>query len=190
MMNGYISKVMSLASKMRMHCDSITDVADVEKILQSLIPKFDYIICSIEEANNVEDMQIDELQSFLLVHEQKLNRTSAIEEMTTLKISTPGETSSSRGRGQRRGKGCGRGSRERSGGDGRSADLVRDDYDNKGKRHFDKSKVECYRYECLGHYKNECYTRLQKEKRDQSNIAEKREEETLLMSFHDIKVAD
>ena len=190
MMNGYISKVMSLASKMRMHCDSITDVADVEKILQSLIPKFDYIICSIEEANNVEDMQIDELQSFLLVHEQKLNRTSAIEEMTTLKISTPGETSSSRGRGQRRGKGCGRGSRERSGGDGRSADLVRDDYDNKGKRHFDKSKVECYRYECLGHYKNECYTRLQKEKRDQSNIAEKREEETLLMSFHDMKVAD
>ena len=69
--------------------------------------------------------------------------------MTSLKIFTPGETSSSRGRGQRRGRGRGRGGRERSGDVGRSADLVRDDYDNKGKRHFDKSKVECYKYEHL-----------------------------------------
>ncbi|XP_022989543.1 uncharacterized protein LOC111486606 [Cucurbita maxima] len=139
--NDYIGKVISLASKMRMHGGSITDVAVVEKILRSLTPKFDYIVCSIEEANNVEEMQIDELQSSLLVHEQRLNRTSAIEEMTVLKISTPSEISSSRGRGQRRGRGRERGSRERSGDVGRSADLVRNDYDNKGKRHFDKSKV-------------------------------------------------
>ena len=68
-MNDYIDKVMSLASTMRMHGDSIMDVAVVENILQSLTPKFDYIICSIEEANNVKDMQINELQSSLLVHE-------------------------------------------------------------------------------------------------------------------------
>ena len=135
-------------------------------------------------------MQIDELQSSLLVHEQRLNCTSAIKKMTALKISIPSETSSSRGRGQRRGRGRGRGSRERSGDVGRSADLVRDDYDNKGKRDFDKSKVECYRCGRLGHYKNECYTRLQKEKRDQSNFVERREEATLLMSFHAMKVAD
>ena len=98
--NDYIGKVMSLASKMRMHGDSITNVAVVEKILRALTPKIDYIVCSIEEANNVEEMQIDELQSSLLVHEQRLNRTSAIEEMTALKISTPSETSSPRGRGK------------------------------------------------------------------------------------------
>ena len=164
-MNDYIGKVISLASKMRMHGDSITDVAVVEKILRSLTPKFDYIVSSIEEANYVEEMQIDELQSSLLVHEQRLNRTSAIEEMTALKISTPGESSSPRGRGQRRGRGRGRGSRERSGDVGRSVDLARNDYENKGKRHFDKSKVECYRCGRLGHYKNECYTRLAPKKR-------------------------
>ena len=58
--NDYIGKGMSLASKMRIHGDSITDVVVVEKILRSLTPKFAYIICSIEEANNVEEMQIDE----------------------------------------------------------------------------------------------------------------------------------
>ena len=68
-MNDYSDTVMSLASTMRMHGDSIMDVAVVENILQSLTPKFDYIICSIEEANNVKDMQINELQSSLLVHE-------------------------------------------------------------------------------------------------------------------------
>ena len=112
------------------------------------------------------------MKSSLLVHEQKLNRTSAIEEMKALKVSTPGEASSSRGRGQRRGRGHGRGGREKNGYVGRSADLVRDDYDNKGKRHFDKSKVECYRCGRPGHCKNECYTRLKKEKRDQANFAE------------------
>ena len=66
-----------------MHGDSITDVAVVKFFLRSLTPKLDYIVCSIEETNNVEDMQIDELRSSLLVHEQKLNRTSAIEEKTT-----------------------------------------------------------------------------------------------------------
>ena len=71
-MNDYIGKVMSLASQMRMHGDSITDVAGVEKIQRSRTPKLDYIVSSIEEANNVEEMQIDELQSSLLVHEQRL----------------------------------------------------------------------------------------------------------------------
>ena len=113
-----------------------------------------------------------------------------MEEMTALKISTPSETSSSRGRGQRRSRDRGRGGQERSGDVGRLADLVRDNYDNKDKRHFDKSKVECYRYGRLRHYRNECYTRLQKDKRDESNFVQKREEETLLMSFHAMKVAD
>ena len=107
-MNNYFGKVISLANKMRMQGDSISDVEVVEKILRSLTPKFYYIVCSSEEANNVEKMQIDELQSSLLVHEQKPNRTSAIQEMTALQISTLGEASSSRGRGQGTSKGRGR----------------------------------------------------------------------------------
>ena len=53
-----------------------------------------------------------------------------------------------------------------------------------------EKELECYRCGYLGDYKNECYTRLQKEKRDQSNFVEKREEETFLMSFHAMKVVD
>ena len=35
--------------------------------------RFDYVICSIEESNNLDTLTIDELQSSLMVHEQRLN---------------------------------------------------------------------------------------------------------------------
>jgi len=34
--------------------------------------KFDYIVYSIEESNNLAEMTIDELQSSLLVHKQRI----------------------------------------------------------------------------------------------------------------------
>jgi hypothetical protein len=44
----------------------------VEKILRSMPQKFNYVVCSIEESNDVTTLWIDELQSSLLVHEQRM----------------------------------------------------------------------------------------------------------------------
>ncbi|CAL9019603.1 unnamed protein product [Prunus brigantina] len=55
------------------HGDKLDDVAITETILRSIAPKFDYVMCSIEESNNIDEMSIDELQSSLLVHEQRIN---------------------------------------------------------------------------------------------------------------------
>ncbi|KAI5317391.1 hypothetical protein L3X38_037098 [Prunus dulcis] len=65
---------------MRSSGGTMEEVKVVEKILRSLTPKFDYVICSIKESKNVAEMRIDELQSFLLVHEQRLSRTNTKEE--------------------------------------------------------------------------------------------------------------
>ncbi|XP_024178936.1 uncharacterized protein LOC112184946 [Rosa chinensis] len=100
--NEYFSRTMAIANKMRLQGDSMTDVTIVEKILRSMTPKFDYIVCSIEESNDVDELSIDELQSSLLVHEQKLNRSSTTTEEQALNVSTFAESSSSRGRGQGR----------------------------------------------------------------------------------------
>lgn len=43
----------------------------VEKVLRSMTPRFNYVVCSIEESNNVNNLAIDGLQSSLLVHEQR-----------------------------------------------------------------------------------------------------------------------
>ncbi|CAI9787681.1 unnamed protein product [Fraxinus pennsylvanica] len=72
----YFSRVMAVANKMRVYGDVMTDVTVVEKILRSLTDKFNYIVCAIEESKDIDAMSIDELQSSLIVHEQKFNRHS------------------------------------------------------------------------------------------------------------------
>jgi hypothetical protein len=88
--------------------------------------KFNYVVCSIEESNDVTTLSIDELQSSLLVHEQRMKGQKDHIEEQALKVSNTG-----RGRGRSTSRGRGRGRQSR--------DLV-----------------ECYKCHKLGHYNNEC----------------------------------
>lgn len=195
----YFSRTMSIANKMQMNGESITNVAIVEKILRSMTPRFDYIVCTIEESNNVDELTIDELQSSLLVHEQKVNRSTTKEEQA-LKSSTHYESSSSRGRGRGRSRGRGgRGNRDGGRPHGASvekADDIRDSNSQsrgRGRRQqYDKFNIECFRCHKFGHYRSECYTKLpkDKEKEEKSNFVEKQEAETLLMACHIKEEAD
>ena len=54
----------------------------------------DYIVCSIEESKDIDTLTIDELQSSLLVHEQRMS--SHVEEEHALKI-THGDQPRGRG---------------------------------------------------------------------------------------------
>ncbi|KAK9941415.1 hypothetical protein M0R45_018018 [Rubus argutus] len=188
----YFSKTMAIANKMRLHGDTMTDVTIVEKILRSMTSKFDYVVCSIEESNDIDQMSIDELQSSLLVHEQKLNRSSSTtSEEQALKASTFAESSSSRGRGRGRDRGRGRGGRGNRDGSRQQLSFKNEYHSQsrgRGRDHyFDKSNIECFRCHKIGHYRSECNVKLpfDKEKGEKSNFVEKKEEqETLLMAFH------
>ncbi|KAJ6989745.1 hypothetical protein NC653_018288 [Populus alba x Populus x berolinensis] len=54
------------------HGECMEQIVIIEKILRSMTAKFDYVVCSIEESNNLAEMTINELQSSLLVHEQRM----------------------------------------------------------------------------------------------------------------------
>ncbi|KAM1155777.1 hypothetical protein ACFX13_027213 [Malus domestica] len=114
-------------SKIRSNGGTMEEVKVMEKIVRSSTPTFNYIVCSIEEVKDVAKLRVDELQSSLLVHEQRLNRTTASEEQIALKASTFSESSSSLG-GIRYGR-SGKGGRGHRGG-GRSG-------------HRDDSKSPC-----------------------------------------------
>ncbi|KAE8656273.1 hypothetical protein F3Y22_tig00117005pilonHSYRG00292 [Hibiscus syriacus] len=103
---SYCAKTMEISNKMRFHGEKMEDVTILEKILRSLTPKFDYVVCSIEESKDIDTFSLDELRSSLLVHEQKMNRSSTSEEQA-LKASTFTHFSNSRGRGTGRGRGRG-----------------------------------------------------------------------------------
>lgn len=72
----YISRVMLVANNMRNFGEDMKDVKIVEKVLRTLSEKFNYIVCSIEESKDIDVLSVDELQSSLVVHEQKFRRNS------------------------------------------------------------------------------------------------------------------
>ncbi|XP_020267042.1 uncharacterized protein LOC109842597 [Asparagus officinalis] len=72
----YFAKVMDVANKMRSNGEEMPDSKVVEKVLRTLTERFTYVVVSIEESKDTGSMSIDELQSSLVVHEQKFKRTS------------------------------------------------------------------------------------------------------------------
>ncbi|XP_073265803.1 uncharacterized protein [Populus alba] len=159
--DGYFSRTLAIANRMRIHGDKMEDVTIIEKILRSMSAKFNYVVCSIEESHNIEELLIDKLQSSLLLHEQRM--VSIIPEEQVLKVSMNGGVLS---RGYGRGRSWGRGGTGR-GGRGRG-------YDQKP---FDKSRVQCYNCHRYGHYQYECT-----DKEEKVNLVEAEAEEEMLFN--------
>ena len=70
----YFSRMMTIVNKIWIHGDKTEDTIVVEKILRSLTTKFNFVACVIEEAHDIEELSLDELQSSLLVQEKKINQ--------------------------------------------------------------------------------------------------------------------
>jgi hypothetical protein len=151
----YFAKVMTVASKMRIYGEQMRDVTIMEKILRPLTDRFNYIVCSIEEYKDIDVLSIDELQSLLIVHEQKFQKHNMEEQ--ALKV-----TSEDRFYGRGQGRGAPRG-----GGRGR------------GRYAFNKTTMECYKCHKLGHFQYE-YPTVNKE----ANYAELNNEEEILLMSH------
>ncbi|XP_076915955.1 uncharacterized protein LOC143575462 [Bidens hawaiensis] len=131
----YFGRVLTVSNQMRSNGESMTDVKIVEKILRTLTEKYMYMVVSIEESKNIEEMTVDELQSTLVVHERKFKKVEK-EDEHMLKMED-GENSSMRSRGRGRGSPGGRGR-------------------GRGRPAFNKETIECYKYHQLGHFAYEC----------------------------------
>ncbi|PSS16340.1 Endonuclease, partial [Actinidia chinensis var. chinensis] len=161
--DDYFGRNLIIANKMRIHGEKMDDVVIIEKILRSMTSKYDYIVCSIEESNDLDSLSIDELQSSLLVHEQRISR-HAVDEQALQISHGPQQGGRGGGRGTYRGRGRGTG---------------------RGRFEFDKSTIECYNCHEFGHFQWECPKRANKQT---ANYVEAKEE-MLLMALVDFKEA-
>lgn len=158
--NNFFARTLTIANKMKAHGETMSQTIINEKVLRSMTSKFDYVVCSIEESNDLNTMTIDELQSSLLVHEQRMHGHRGEEQV--LKVTHEDNSSKGRGRGVFKGRGRGR-----------------------GKQPFNKTTIECFKCHRLGHFQYECPS-----EENGANYAELDEgEELLLMSYVELNHA-
>lgn len=61
-------------NKMHVHGEKMENTIVIRKILLLITSKFIYVVCSIEESKDLDDLSIGELQGSMLVHEKKINQ--------------------------------------------------------------------------------------------------------------------
>ena len=71
-MDNYFSWILTIVNKMKVQREKMEQIIITEKILRSMTSIFAYVVCSIEKSNDLSQFTIDELQSSLLVHEQRM----------------------------------------------------------------------------------------------------------------------
>lgn len=152
---AYFGRVMEVANDMRNCGEDMKDVAIVEKILRSLTENFSFVVCSIEESKDIDQLSVDELQASLHIHEGKVIEKKVEEQV----LQVENEHKYARGRGNWRGR-------------GRSSYRGR----GRGRSSVDRSAITCFTCEKKGHYSFECT--------EKANYVEFDEEEELLLMAH------
>ncbi|XP_058754911.1 uncharacterized protein LOC131628067 [Vicia villosa] len=97
LINNYFGRVMVISNDMRNCRENMDNVKIVEKILRTLTEKWNYTVCSIEEAKDIDELSVDALQSYLLVLEQKFKKEPDEEQALVVSYNEGG---SNRGRGR------------------------------------------------------------------------------------------
>ena len=150
--DSFLARTLTVVNKMKINGEDVQASTVVSKILRSLTPKFNHVVCAIEESNDIDTMSIDELHGSLLVQEQRMQGSQTEEQL--LRVSYDGKPGRGRGRSSYRG-GQGRG---------------------RGRMSPNKAIIECFKCHQLGHYQYECPDWEKK-----ANYAEQGEDEELLL---------
>lgn len=130
--NEYFSRTFPIANKMTCEGEKIEQTIIVEKVLRYMTIEFNYVVCSIEESNDVTTLSIDELQSSLLVHEHGMKITQEKEDVQVLNFA-----SYDRGGINNRGKGHG-------------------GFHGHGRGRLSIDQIQCYKCHKIRHYQSEC----------------------------------
>ncbi|XP_070057543.1 uncharacterized protein [Nicotiana tomentosiformis] len=107
--SNYCSKVKAVVNQLGRYGEDIEDVCVVETILRTLTPKFDFVVCAIEEFKDLDSMIVEQLEGSLQAHEEKIKRRQEVplEQLLKTQASFKDYGGEKIYRGNRRGRGRG-----------------------------------------------------------------------------------
>ncbi|XP_004309225.1 PREDICTED: uncharacterized protein LOC101296730 [Fragaria vesca subsp. vesca] len=182
----YFARTLAMVNQMKANGEDIKELQIVEKILQTLMERFEGKVIAIKESQDLNAMTVDDLMSPLQAYEQRLDEKSemVIEEALHTQLSLKKERNWSP-RGESSSTQRNQSSSYKRGSQGRFGARR-----GKGKgfhwsQRRDRSNVQCFNCHGYGHYKNECSLRRSENKQFHAKFAEDNDinEETLLMAF-------
>jgi hypothetical protein len=175
----FMMRFKHIVHQLRTQGEEISDQTVVEKVLRSLLEKFDMVVVAIEESKDLSQFQIDQLMGSLLSHESRLQRGH-----TSLETTFHTQASISRGRGhggRNRGRGRSRGRFGSESTEKPHTDIDQSQASSRGRgrgcsqnRWIDKSKIQCYYCRKYGHYESECHKK--QADLEQANVAKEDKE--------------
>ena len=167
----FAMKFTHIVSDLRNLGETMEEKEAVRRFLRATPAKFDALTLSLEQYGELDKVSLDEVIGSLTVHELRLKERETREEEQVLLAKAMGKAkitneddSSSRGRGRHRRRGIGRGQGR---GRGRNQGVEED----KDKKAFDKSVIQCYNCQRYDHFVYECRN-LKKPREDKAYVAE------------------
>ncbi|PKU78742.1 hypothetical protein MA16_Dca000085 [Dendrobium catenatum] len=103
----YFNRVIAIVNQLKLNEELVEDKRVIEKILRSLIRKFEATVVAMEEAKNIEKMSIEGLLGSLQSHELRMKQYDSIplEEAFQTQVALHRNFRGGRGRGFGRGRG-------------------------------------------------------------------------------------
>ena len=177
----YFSFVLTITNQMNICGETLSDKSVMEKILSTLPSQFDHLVITIEEAKDLNEVKIEELQGALEAHERKMTgRKEEKDEEQALLARFMQEESKKEFWKKRKGK-----NHQKHGDKPKSSKSGGESSKNQGKK--DKRKVQCFNCEKYGHYASECWfnkDRKGKNKEQEANVAQEdshSDEDTIML---------
>ena len=198
MVGSYFARVQALTNQMKIYGEKVTDTMIVEKILRTLTQKFDHIVVAVEESRDLESLKVEDLQSTLEAHEQRLierNAEKPLEQALQAQAWKRGDFK--KGKFSEKGKfKKGREEwRNQKNSNFNAPDQQRkffkkpDGKPNSEKKKVDRRNVQCWTCQKLGHFASECSVNNAGTSRqaNEAHMAEEdsSEEQVLLMARTD-----
>ncbi|XP_045831524.1 uncharacterized protein LOC123922907 [Trifolium pratense] len=178
----YFTRLQTLVNSMKNYGETISDQLVIEKVLRTLNPQYDHIVVAIEESKDLSIITVNELQSTLEAHKQRLQErkerkeNKASQEQALYEKNGGQWNKNGKGKNKCKGeknKGKGEFSNDHNGDQDQSESSKKDRFikgKNGGKK-SDKSKIQCYNCEKWGHYAFECRSKGKKKQDNKAHHA-------------------